>query len=94
MSYLADTNVVCRRVLSGDPLHIFVRAALERLSDQGEIVYGCPQNLLEFHALATRPAAASGLGLPSPEARRQAQAIETSFRCSRICPRYTPNGAA
>jgi predicted nucleic acid-binding protein len=35
--------------------------------------------MIEFHALATRPAEANGLGMTSAEARAQAQIIESVF---------------
>lgn len=79
MPYLADTNVVTRRVLPADVHHVLVRAAVDRLLLRGETVYITAQNLVEFRALATRPLAANGLGLPPEEASIRAQRIEAIF---------------
>ena len=60
MRYLADTNVVTRRVLPADLQHLLVRAAIDRLLSRGETVSITSQNLVEFRALATRPVTAGG----------------------------------
>jgi len=39
MAYLADTNVVLRRILANDPLYTVVRAAVDRLLLRGETIY-------------------------------------------------------
>lgn len=69
MPYLADTNVAARWGLPSDPLYPVIRAAIFALQARREIVYVTPQVLVEFHALATRPEAANGLGW-TPEAAR------------------------
>jgi predicted nucleic acid-binding protein len=79
MAYLADTNVVTRRILPDDPQHGMIRAALLELDRQGETVYITPQVMTEFHALATRPPAANGLGMTAVQARTEAQRIEAIF---------------
>jgi predicted nucleic acid-binding protein len=79
MRYLADTNIVSRRVLASDPQHGVVKSAVDLLFLQGETIYACPQNLMEFHALATRPVEANGLGMTSADARAEAQVIESVF---------------
>ena len=48
-SYLADTNIVFRRVLVEDPLHGLVTSAVDTLIGQGNVIHSCPQNLIEFH---------------------------------------------
>jgi predicted nucleic acid-binding protein len=94
MAHLADTNVVFRRVLSADPQHGLVRSAVDSIRSQGEIIYACPQNMVEFHALATRPASANGLALTNPEARRQAKAIESIFPVLPDLPQIYPEWCA
>lgn len=79
MSYLADTNVASRRVLPTDPQHLIVTQAIDRLRQQGEIIQIAPQIIIEFHALATRPIDANGLGMTAAQASLEAMKIETIF---------------
>ena len=79
MPYLADTNIVFRRVLASDPRHVLVKSAMDLLLLQGETIHACSQNLMEFHALATRPIEANGLGMTSVDARNEAHVIESVF---------------
>jgi predicted nucleic acid-binding protein len=79
MRYLADTNIVSCRELSSDPQHGMVKSAVDHLLLREEKIYACPQNMLEFHAMATRPVEANGLGMTPTEARAQAQVIESVF---------------
>ena len=68
MAYLADTNIVIRRLVTGDPQYPLISAALTKLDQQGETVYITAQNLVEFQALATRPVTANGWGLTTAQA--------------------------
>ncbi len=79
MAYLVDTNIITRRVLPADPQHSVVSAALLALDQQGETVYITPQVLVEFQALATRPAAANGLGMTPSQASAEARRIEAIY---------------
>ncbi len=79
MAYLADTNVAARWVLPGDPGYPTIRSAIFALQARQEIVYITPQVLMEFHALATRPVTANGLGWTAQAARIEARHIETIF---------------
>ena len=79
MSYLADTNVAVRRVLPADSQYVVVTNAIDKLREQGEIIYITPQVLVEFHALATRPLEANGLGLSVAQASTQTKMIEAVF---------------
>jgi predicted nucleic acid-binding protein len=79
MAYLADTNIVSRRVVTGDPQVPTISAALTLLQQQGETVYVTAQNLVEFHALATRPIKANGWGLTTARASAEARKIEAIF---------------
>lgn len=78
-TYLADTNVAVRRVLTADPAHPEIKQAVDTLILRGEIVAITAQILVEFQALATRPLEANGLGMSPTEANIQAQEIETIF---------------
>jgi predicted nucleic acid-binding protein len=79
MSYLADTNVVVRWALPGDPQFPLVRHAVLTLRQQSVPIYVTAQVLLELQALATRPLAANGLGLSTAQASSLAQSIEALF---------------
>ena len=67
MAYLADTNIVIRRVVTGDPQNPIISLALTLLHRQGETVHITAQNLVEFQALATRPVTANGWGLTTAQ---------------------------
>lgn len=79
MPYLADTNIAARWGLPSDPLYPVIRSAILTLQAQREVVYITPQVLIEFHALATRPAEANGLGWTPEAARNEARKIEAVF---------------
>lgn len=79
MIYLADTNVAARRILTGDPAHEDVKRAVDTLLLRGDLVAVTAQILVEFQALATRPAAANGLGMTRAEANDQARDLEAIF---------------
>lgn len=79
MAYLVDTNVAVRRVLPTDPQHSVVTQAIDSLRQQGEILSITAQIIVEFHALATRPTEANGLGMTALQASMEAQKIEAIF---------------
>lgn len=90
MAYLLDTNVVLRRIVRNDALHAVVRAALDSLLLAGEELYITPQILMEYRALATRPVAANGLGLPPARASAHIRFIERRFRMAADTPMVYP----
>lgn len=68
MQILADTNVLLRLA---DPSHAQYQSAdraTELLRNQGHVLVMVPQNLFEFWAVATRPAAQNGMGIVGNEA--------------------------
>jgi predicted nucleic acid-binding protein len=79
VAYLADTNVAMRRVLPADPACGIVTAAIDKLREDGQVIYITPQILIEFHALATRPVEANGLGLTLVQAGVEAAKMEAIF---------------
>ncbi len=79
MACLADTNIVIRRVVPGDPQYPTISAALTLLDQQGETVYITAQNLVEFQALASRPVTANGWGMTTAQASAEARKIEAIF---------------
>jgi predicted nucleic acid-binding protein len=90
MTYLADTNIITRRILPADPLHSVVSAALLTLDQQGETVYITPQNLIDFQALATRPVTANGLGMTPAQASAEASRIEAVYQLLPDVPAIYP----
>lgn len=78
-SCMADTNIIFRRVLKDDPLHPLVTDAVNVLLRQQAEVFLCAQNLIEFHALATRPEAANGLGMSVERALDESKRIRDLF---------------
>lgn len=79
MSYLADTNVASRRVLPADPQYAAIVTAMNHLHSHGEIIHITAQVLIEFHALATRPAVANGLGFSAAKAGAEARKLAAIF---------------
>jgi predicted nucleic acid-binding protein len=90
MAYLADTNIITRRVLPSDSQHGIVSSALHTLDQQGETVYLTPQNLIEFQALATRPVTANGLGMTPAQASAEARRIEAVYQVLPDTPAIYP----
>jgi predicted nucleic acid-binding protein len=79
VEYLADTNVASRSVIPAAPQYPVIVSALDRLIRNGDVVYVTAQVLVEFHAMATRPAAANGFGFPVTQAVLEARKIEAAF---------------
>ena len=79
MTYLVDTNVALRLTLQSEPQNGFIEAAVSRLRERGEVLFITAQILIEFQALATRPASANGLGMTAMQASIEANKLETVF---------------
>ena len=79
MSCLSDTNVLLRRAEPSHPQHRVAREAVEYLLARGEMIYITPQNLIEFRAVATRPADSRGLGWSPQRAALAIQRLEATF---------------
>jgi predicted nucleic acid-binding protein len=79
MPYLADTNILLRWVTPADPQHSLAVSSVKALQRRGEVVHITPQNLIEFWNVATRPAAANGLGMSPAEAEREVESLELLF---------------
>lgn len=71
MSYLVDTNVLLRLAQPKNPHQREADKALRTLQRRGESLAIIPQNLIEFWAVATRPATYNGLGLTVDETAAQ-----------------------
>jgi predicted nucleic acid-binding protein len=77
---LLDTNILLRYAGAADPNFATVDVSVNTLHANGEVLCVVPQNVYEFWATATRPAAANGLGLTVPECRIQVARIKRLFR--------------
>lgn len=79
MICLVDTNVAARSILVDDPNHASMVEAVDHLREQGGVLHVTAQVLIEFHALATRPVQANGLGMTAAAASHEARKIEAIF---------------
>jgi predicted nucleic acid-binding protein len=62
--YLIDTNVLLRSAVDTSARNPAAAGAIAILLAQGDELFLTPQVLIEFWAVATRPAAVNGLGWP------------------------------
>jgi predicted nucleic acid-binding protein len=79
MAYLLDTSILARLANSADVQHSLALQAVTKLHDSGELLHVCPQNLIEFRNVATRPVANNGLGLDCTVAETIAAQFESLF---------------
>ena len=77
--YLLDTNVLLYLANPGAPEHNTAKAAVARLFAGGERPVIAAQVLFEFWSVATRPAAANGLGWSVARAHAEIDAIRNRF---------------
>jgi predicted nucleic acid-binding protein len=79
VAFLVDTSILGRLANRADPSYLVADRAVTELHRRGELLHLTPQNLVEFRNLATRPAAANGLGLTPAEAEAKAADFEALF---------------
>ena len=79
MDWLIDTSIITRTIHTGSPQQLLAIDALAKLRTQGETLCVVPQNLIEFWAVATRPASVNGLGLSIEEAENELAQIKQHF---------------
>ncbi|MCI0490746.1 MAG: type II toxin-antitoxin system VapC family toxin [Blastocatellia bacterium] len=79
MSYLIDTNVLLRLIQKSHPMHKDAADSIRNLMAAGEELCIVPQNLIEFWAVATRPANYNGLGLTIDEAEQELSKLKSIF---------------
>jgi predicted nucleic acid-binding protein len=79
VAHLVDTSVLARLANTADVFHPVAARAVVELHRRGEVLQVTAQNLIEFRSVATRPAAANGLGLSAAEAQAKAAAFEATF---------------
>ncbi len=75
-----DTNILLRYVDTADPAHPTADRAVAALAAAGETLVLVPQNLYEFWAAATRPAANNGLGLTVAECQAEIAGLKAQFQ--------------
>jgi predicted nucleic acid-binding protein len=78
-TYLLDTNIWLRTVQRESPHHSLAVEALATLLTQGDEVFITAQNVIEFWSVATRPAAANGLGWSVEVARQEVDRLQGQF---------------
>ena len=76
---LLDTNVLLYLANPAAPEHASAKAAVARLLVGDERPVIAAQVLFEFWSVATRPAAANGLGWSVAQARAEVETIRTRF---------------
>jgi predicted nucleic acid-binding protein len=79
MSYLLDTNVLLRSVQKTHPAHNTAVNAIQMLLGQGATLWLTSQNLIEFWAVATRPAESNGLGWTVAETIQEIADLKSFF---------------
>ena len=79
MDYLADTNILIRRIHRADPKHRQTRDAVNLLRQRGDCICVTSQNLMELWAVCTRPIENNGLGLKPAHADRVVTRIEAAL---------------
>jgi predicted nucleic acid-binding protein len=76
---LVDTNLLLRIADPGSSQHQAATDAVARLIADGHEVCICPQNMIEFWAVATRPMTANGLGWNVTETESEVVEMESHF---------------
>lgn len=90
MTYLVDTNVLLRAAQPSHPAHAAATGAVRNLLARGERLCVLPQNLIEFWAVATRPAESNGLGLGVDEAAAELDRLKSIFELLPDTPAIYP----
>jgi predicted nucleic acid-binding protein len=76
---LLDTNILVYLVSPASPRHALCQRAVETLIQRGVRPAFSAQVVYEFWSVATRPAAANGLGWPVADARRAIDGFRREF---------------
>ncbi|MGZ8842842.1 MAG: type II toxin-antitoxin system VapC family toxin [Pyrinomonadaceae bacterium] len=79
MSYLVDSNVLLRLAQPNNPTQRTADNAVRTLWRRGESLRIASQNLIEFWAVATRPAASNGLSLSIEETATEVNNLKAAF---------------
>jgi predicted nucleic acid-binding protein len=79
MSYLLDTNILLRTLVTNDPNYQITIDAIASLRRSREKLFIAPQNLIELWNVATRPADKNGLGLSPLETEAEVARLKEFF---------------
>src|SRR2546429_8377155 len=79
MIYLVDTNVLRQSIQQADPMHADAKRAAAILTRQDQQVSIIAQNLIEFWAVATRPAVNNGLALSIADTVAHIKTFQQTF---------------
>jgi predicted nucleic acid-binding protein len=79
MAVLVDTNILLRMLQPHTAHAITANRALDVLRARSEELHITSQNLVEFWAVATRPAIVNGIGLTSEQAIREVNGLKLLF---------------
>jgi predicted nucleic acid-binding protein len=79
MAVLLDTNILLRMLQPHALQAQLARTAIDRLRLQNQALHITSQNLVEFWAVATRPASNNGLGLSIEEALAEMAGFKRFF---------------
>jgi predicted nucleic acid-binding protein len=79
MNALLDTNILLRMAQPGHVHHQLALDAADALRRRGDSLFLVAQNLYEYWVVATRPAAANGLGLSVAQTAAELAQLKTLF---------------
>lgn len=82
-----DTNVLLRWLQTSDPRHSDVKAAIETLQENGNLLHITSQSIIEFWAVASRPTSNNGFGWDLARCATAVRLLVASFE-------YLPDIAA
>jgi predicted nucleic acid-binding protein len=85
-----DTNILLRWALPQDPQHALVVAAIETLKARRSQIHVCPQNIVEFWNVATRPVERNGFGYAPSATGREIRSVLAFFRLAEETPAIFP----
>lgn len=80
MSHLVDSNILLRLSQKKHVHYQIARKAVITLRKSGEEICFVPQNIIEFWAVATRPAISNGLGLTIDETKSEIAKFKRLFK--------------
>ena len=79
MAILIDTNILLRLLQPHHPHSAVAERAVRTLRTRNESLNVTPQNLMEFWAVATRPASDNGLGMIAENAAAELTSFQRLF---------------
>jgi predicted nucleic acid-binding protein len=76
---LVDTNILLRGAQPAHPMHADAINAQVEMRRRGDLPCLVAQNLIEFRAVATRPAEVNGLGMSQPQADAEIARLKSLY---------------